>query len=210
MISRCDARTLYALCTSTDHGEVHEGFQRLGECLLPVARSQLNEQDFDHAVVQDCVQEALQAIWLRLKQDRGPQMPEAFLAFAVQITRHRCIDRYRYEKRRASESLEAAQGEDVQPTAALGSSPELLPEHLVILDEAKTTLLVSIHHHPKLTDRAKSVLIEGYLFEKTDAELAQELSTTEGNIRIIRCRGLKLLRTDETLMAALRAHLTTK
>ncbi|MCB0061503.1 MAG: sigma-70 family RNA polymerase sigma factor [Caldilineaceae bacterium] len=195
-----DARTLYTLCTSQDPAQRQEGFQRLGDCLLPVARKQLNEQYFDLTIVQDCVQEALAVICQQLETERGPQAPGAFLAFAMQVTRHRCIDRYRYERRRTTEALDSEEEDGIQHTTALGIAPSLSPVQQFLNAEMSLELIESIQAHPQLSDNAKSVLLEGFLLDRTDAELAQQLNTSKANIRLIRHRALLTLRADQEFL----------
>lgn len=204
MTPNCDSRTLYNLCTSRDLAERREGFRRLGACLLPVARNQLNETYFDLTVVQDCVQVVLEIIWEKVSRGQGPQSPDAFFAFAVQITRHRCIDRYRYERRRTTEPLDGEDEDGIQHTAALGIAPEQSPEEQVLRHDALLLLIRHLQDHADLSDNAKIVLIQGFFFEKTDAEVADMLATSEPNVRLIRHRALKRLQDDEGFISSLR------
>lgn len=204
LTSNCDSRTLYTLCTSQDLVKRQEGFRRLGGCLLPVARNQLNEEYFDLAIVQDCVQDALKIIWKQLKEAGGPQSPAAFFIYAVRITRHRCIDRYRYERRRITDALSDEDDNGIQHTSALGITQPPTPEQYLLSQEMLILLIQRIDSHSKLSDKAKRVLIEGFLYEKTDAELAQALSTTKANIRLIRHRALQILRADDEFLNTFR------
>ncbi|MBV7334833.1 hypothetical protein KFU94_42665 [Chloroflexi bacterium TSY] len=68
MAPNCDSRTLYTLVTGSNLNDVYDGFRRLGECLLPIARHQLNSNQYDDMIVEDCVQEALESIWDNLEK----------------------------------------------------------------------------------------------------------------------------------------------
>jgi RNA polymerase sigma factor (sigma-70 family) len=55
--------------------------------------------------------------------------------------------------------------------------------------------------HPRLTADAKLVLLHGYLLEQDDHELAAQLGKSRATVRVLRFRGLKLLRSDLEFMA---------
>lgn len=203
----CDSNDLYRQCTSTVLAEVHTGFQQLGNCLLPVVRRQLNQQWFDHTVVEDCVQDALRDIWRAMQQGNGPQSPDTFWAWAIKIAQHRSLDKVRYLRRRQTEALPSEEEGEGAPSAAIESTlPDEQPETHFLLDESLITLLLSIRNHPKLSDKSKTILIEGFLFEKTDVELAKVLLTPQSNIRLIRHRNLEKLRDDPDFLAALQQN----
>lgn len=199
MTPPCDANTLYPLCMSADPAERRRGFQLLGRCLLPIARSQLNTR-YDDTIVQDCVQEALVQIWSQIKAGTCPQTPLGFLALATQITRRRCIDRHRYEQRRTAEAIDETDEDAYHYSQALGIDPSQWPEQVYLEKERWLSLILVIQSHPELNENAKFVLIEGFIFEKTDDELAKLLQMTKANIRLIRFRALKLLRNDSAFL----------
>lgn len=200
----CDSQELYQRCTSTDLREVHAGFQELGRCLLPVIRKQLNQERFDTTVVEDCVQEALRNIWQNLQHGNGPQSPSTFWGWAITIAQRRGLDRIRYEGRRMTNALtdgmEETQLQSISSTA--NASLQLEAESLLV--EQKVTLVLSIRNHPKISHNSKTILVDGFLFEKSDVELAQALLTTKGNIRLTRHRNLEKLRTDNDFLTNLR------
>ena len=203
----CDSNDLYRQCSSALLAEVHAGFQQLGNCLLPVVRRQLNQQWFDHTVVEDCVQDALRDIWRAMKQGNGPQSADTFWAWAIKIAQHRSLDKVRYLRRRQTEALPSEEEGEGAPSAAIESTlPDEQPETHFLLDESLITLLLSIRNHPKLSDKSKAILIEGFLFEKTDLELAQLLLTPQSNVRLIRHRNLEKLRDDPDFLAALQQN----
>ena len=203
----CDSNDLYRQCTSTLLAEVHTGFQQLGNCLLPVVRRQLNQTWYDHTVVEDCVQDALRDIWRAMKQGNGPQSPDTFWAWTIKIAQRRGLDKVRYLRRRQTEALPSEENGDVTPSKPIAPTlPHEHPETQFLLDESLITLVLSIRNHPKLSDKSKAILIEGFLFEKTDLELAQVLLTPQSNIRLIRHRNLEKLRGDSDFLAALQQN----
>lgn len=200
----CDSSDLYRRCTSTDLHEVHAGFQQLGRCLLPVARYRLNKARFDQTEVEDCVQKALSDIWQKLKQGYRPYSPNTFLGWAITIVHRRCLDYIRYTARRPTEVLTHALTEDSSASLAAVDPAVNQPDVQTLRVEQKLTLLLSIRRHPKVSSKSKTVLIDGFLFEKTDEELAWALLTTKGNIRLTRHRNLEKLRQDADFMMNLR------
>ena len=202
-----DSNDLYRQCTSTLLAEVHTGFQRLGNYLLPVVRRQLNQHWYDHTVVEDCVQDALRDIWRAMQQGNGPQSPDTFWAWAIKIAQRRGLDKVRYLRRRQTETLPSEEEGEGMPSASIESTlPDEQPETRFLLDEKLITLVLTIHNHPKLSDKSKAILIEGFLFEKTDVELARALLTPQSNIRLIRHRNLEKLRDDSNFLAALQQN----
>jgi RNA polymerase sigma factor (sigma-70 family) len=206
LATKPDSQTLYALCRSANPAEVHEGFQRLGGYLLVVARSTLNAVLFDQSVVEDSVQEALKDIWLRLSRDQGPEKADYFYSWALSIVNHKCIDKLRSVQRHRTTSLEEVDHEeDMLPVGDTESEYASYPEQLVLLNEMKVKLLLDLHRHPKLSEDSRVVLVQGFLFEKTDAELAALLGVAQPNIRLIRHRNLQKLRQDVDWIAEIRA-----
>ena len=51
-----------------------------------------------------------------------------------------------------------------------------------------------------LSEASRTVLIKGYLEGWDDAELAEHLGTTRGNVHVLRCRGLARLRAHGAFM----------
>lgn len=201
----CDSQELYERCTSSDLHEVHAGFQQLGTCLIPAVRKRLNKDRFDATVVEDCIQEALRDIWQNMKRGNGPKSPKTFWVWALTIAQRRCLDRIRYESRRPMEALTDAMAEgNMQPVVSAAGSSVDQPETQSLVVEQKVMLLLSIRNHPKVSSKSKTVLLDGFLFEKTDRELAHSLLTPEGNIRLIRHRNLEKLRKDDNFMTNLR------
>lgn len=199
----CDSSDLYRLCTSRDLNEVNTGMQRLGECLMPVARSQLNSDRFDNNFVQDCVQLVLISIWETLRKGTHPHSPGTFLAWCRRITVNKCIDELRKAKRRPTTPLDDHVAEE--STLVNSTAGEVTwPEAQVELTEERQELLLSLETHPKLSGKSKTVLIQGYLLELTDAEVAPLASTPIPNVRLIRHRNLKKLRNDSDFMQKLR------
>jgi RNA polymerase sigma factor (sigma-70 family) len=185
--------------------EVHQGFQQLGECLLPVARQQLNPNQYDWHDVEECVQNALRDIWTSMKRGNGPQGPASFFAFAVTVVQRRCWDKIRYTERRPSEPLITDTGEETQQVASAAKNrPEQLPGYLFLRVERLIRLIAMVHTHANLSPKSQTILIHGFLFERTDVELAQSLLVTKDNIRLTRHRNLEQLRKDNAFLTDLR------
>ncbi len=204
--SNLSSEELYAKCTSSNLAEVHEGFQFLGNRLFLVIRKLLNPTRFDEMFVEDCVQTALPIIWKSMQEGKGPDHPGSFLSWATRVATNRCIDRLRYEKRRPTEAISDEVAESV-------GKIDLNLDHQILLDEKKIELLTSLRRRSTLSEDSKIVVIEGFLFEKTDEEIAEELSHSTGkervvrpsNVRVIRHRNLDKLRHDTGFIDLLRS-----
>ena len=160
-------------------------------------RKLLNPTRFDEMFVEDCVQTALRIIWKAMQEGKGPNHPGSFLSWATKVATNRCIDRLRYEKRRPAEAISDEVAESV-------GKIDLNLDHQILLDEKKIELLTSLRRRSTLSEDSKIVVIEGFLFEKTDEEIAEMLSHSTGkervvrpsNVRVIRHRNLDKLRHD--------------
>ena len=189
MAPNCDSVTLYAACTSSDPDKRRAGLKQLAAYLYPIACVQLNANQYDDFVAQECMQNALVAIHLQLQNQKGPDASESFCAWTARIVINKCLDRIRSDKRRPTEPLDKA-------SKAPHDDAEL-PEHIIVLNESNAELLLSIQEHPALSEDSKTTLIQGYFFEKTDREIAQMLDKKLANIRLIRFRNLEKLRNDD-------------
>lgn len=186
---------LYQQATSSDVTKVQKAFQELGAYLFKVARHVLNRIEFDDSIAEDCAQLALQDIWRSMREGKGPEDPQVFLAWAGHIVTRKCVDRIRYLDIRRTESLDSDITEFITVMDPIGE---------VLLNEKRANLLIRIRQHPLLSEQSKTVLIDGFFFEKTDEEIALALETTEGNVRLIRHRALSKLRSDSELLAEFR------
>lgn len=195
---RYDSETLYSLCTSSELAQVHAGFQQLGNYLFIILRKRLNVTRFDDMFVEDSVQIALREIWRNMQEGNGANNPDTFLNWATTIAVRRNIDQIRYETRRQGDELS-------DELAETFGAPEDLIDHQIVLDEKKIELLTSLRQHPKLSSESKTVVIDGFLFDKTDAELAHALLTPQPNVRVIRHRNLGKLKRDAQFLAMLRS-----
>ncbi|MCB0081293.1 MAG: sigma-70 family RNA polymerase sigma factor [Caldilineaceae bacterium] len=189
MASPCDSLSLYATCNSADPDERRAGLRTLAAFLYPVARYRLNTSQYDDFAVQECTQSALIAIHQQLQNQKGPDAPQSFCAWAARIAINKCLDRIRHDQRRPTEPLEQI--------AEAPSSNEILPQHIVELNETRAELLLSIQQHAALSDDSKTTLIQGYFWEKTDQEIADMLAKKAANVRLIRHRNLEKLRNDD-------------
>ena len=110
---------------------------------------------------------------------------------------NKCLDRIRRDRRRPAAPLD-------NTAETIADAHEKSPEHLVIFDEKRIELILSIQSHPDLSDNSKTTLIQGYFFEKTDQEIADLLAQKPANIRLIRHRTLEKLRNDDDFCTRLR------
>lgn len=204
MASKQDSVELYRLCSSADPVEQAQGFQKLGKILFFSARRWLHSQEYDVLFIDDCVQKALIAISKNLSAENGPKSSKAFVAWAVTITRNKCIDAIRSSGRHPTNQLDDPDKPEVDSTTSIifGTVPPT-PEQAALRQELLDDLITLITRHPNLSEDAKSVLIGGYLWGASDKELANSLKTTDSNIKVIRSRSLARLRKDDGFMTAL-------
>lgn len=199
-----------------------EAWRALGRLLQRVARSRLRGTADRDALAEDCAQDALLGIWRRLERGAGPE-PERFVAFAAATVVHKVYDALRRrgtlpsgprdaapERRKRVpperlESLEARLEATSGPARALPDNAALAPEAAAEARAAFEALAAELARHPRLSEASREVLGRGFLEEQDDAELAQVLGTSRGNVHVIRSRNLAKLRGDEALMARLRA-----
>lgn len=207
------ARLLYDRCCSPDRHLRNAAFQQLGEYLLRIAYSRLRTGADVADLAQDCTQQSLVIIWQKLSRQSGPQHPEYFMSWAAGILIHKLFDELRKHGRRRIEPLPAVlegapaefagSGDDLNETYSGAIAPAA--EQFAINIELRRELLRLIQEHPRLSPDAKAVLVGGYLQEQNDGELAAQLSKETGAIRVIRSRGLKILREDHRFMAEIQA-----
>lgn len=202
MASKYDSAKLYALCKSADPAEQEEGFQELGRILFHSARKQLNYHQYDDAFVEDCVQKSLLTIWKNISSDSGPKSANSFICWTCRITRNKCIDEIRSANRKATDSLDRPHAGDSNQQPEHIDIDSSSPEEEALRTEKIRLLIDAIEKH-RLSENAKTVLIEGYLFGKTDDELSKILDTPNANIKVIRSRVLKKLRNDKDFLANL-------
>ncbi|MFN8467011.1 MAG: sigma-70 family RNA polymerase sigma factor [Caldilineaceae bacterium] len=191
-----DARALYERCCSPDPQVCSDAFQELGTFLLRVALARF--KDLAH-LAEDCAQQALLIVWRKLQAGHGPERPEWFLTWSAGIVIHRLQDERRKTARSRVDSLDELVEDDEsqlprQPVAEAGDL-----SFATAADRDRFVAL--IENHPHLSPEAKLVLLHGYLLEQDDQEIAVQLGKSRATVRVLRFRGLKLLRGDAHFMA---------
>lgn len=231
MASTLDPHTLYRACRSVDRAERAAAYQQLGEFLLRVALSRLKSKPDLHPQAEECAQEALTAIWQKLEAGQGPDTAGRFLSWAATIVIHKVFDMLRREgfplrseetdpgeipgrkkrvPRRQQESFEQLVEYEDGPgdpwQEQLPDPQPSDPEIDFLQREGAIELLLGIREHPHVSDDSKIVLLDGFLADMADEELASRLNTSRSNIRVIRYRNLNKLRDDVEFLANLRPY----
>jgi RNA polymerase sigma factor (sigma-70 family) len=218
--SRDIAKLLYERCCSPDRHVRNAAFQQLGAYLLRIAYSRLRNRADVADLAAECTQQSLVVIWQKIKEHNGPDHVEHFMSWSAGILIHKVLDELRKLGRNRTESLPTS-AEDSSDGALGGHSPVAneptpthvgsvlpAPEQSALNTEVTRELLRLIQEHPRLSPDAKFVLVGGYLHEQDDGELAAQLRKAAVTIRVIRSRGLKILRDDDDFMAELQALAT--
>lgn len=169
------------------------------------------------SLAEDCVQDALVKVWRALEEGRGPDHPDRFVSWAGRVAANTLVSELRKldpaadvtrPKRvgwRRQVSLDAALEPDEGPAREL---PALAPspEERAAAGQL-TELLLEIHGVGAISEASRTVLLQGYLAEWDDDELAAHLDTTRANIHVIRSRDLVKLRGEAGFMDRLAAML---
>lgn len=198
-----DAHALYARCCSPDPKVCSDAFQELGTFLLRVALARFKDQPYVAHLAEDCAQQALLIVWRKLQAGHGPERTEWFLTWSAGIVIHRIQDERRKSARSRVDSLdELAEDDESQlPQQPVAEAGDL--SFATAGDRDRFVAL--IENHPQLSSEAKLVLLHGYLLEQDDQEIAGELGKSRATVRVLRFRGLKLLRSDAHFMAEVAA-----
>ena len=219
-----DSLELHRRCTVDDPAARHAAWEDLGRFLGRVARSRLRSKPELDGLDEECAQEALLAVWRKLEAGQGPR-PERFLSWSATIVIHKTYDALRRRGYRPGESEDSAPGlrkrippklldslealtgaDDPLATPLRLADPRAVdPEDVAGRSEAFARLALELGRHPKLSEASRTVLTEGFLADREDADLAELLETTRANVQVIRSRNLSKLRADEDLLTRLRA-----
>ena len=200
-----DAHALYARCCSPDPQTCSDAFQELGAFLLRVARARLKDRPYLAHLAEDCAQQALLIAWRKLADGSGPARPEWFLTWSASIVIHRVQDELRRVTRARLDSLDEL-AEEGESQLSGGTGAEVVDADLSFATTADRDRFVAlIENHPGLSPEAKLVLLHGYLLEQDDQELAGQLGKSRATVRVLRFRGLNLLRGDRAFMAQVAA-----
>ncbi len=208
-----DPAALLAGCRDRDPGRRRDAYHRLGVFLVRVAGTRLQGRPELAPLAEDCAQEALVSIWRKVEAGQGPDAPERFLGWCAAIAVHKVYDALRRQGHVSGgehlkrvppalvASLEAlAAGDDRSGEGASGPAIEpadpaaVHPEQAALDRAALVDLVRTVQHHPRLSEHSRRILLQGFLAEATDGELADELGVSRANVQVIRSRNLAKLR----------------
>jgi len=215
---RLDAAALLAACQDADPATREDAYRQLGRVLYRLAYARVHDRPDLHGAAEDAAQEALVAVWRQLEAGRGPDAPERFVGWAARIAINRLLDVLRRLEPEGApgRTLRVAQSRqqslDAEPEAGRSLAERLAdPEGEANVDRvhagAVREVLWRIRDVASVSERSRIVLLQGYLGDLDDAELAELLRTTRANVHVIRCRDLAKLRADEGFVGALREAL---
>lgn len=206
-----DPSRLMARCASTREREREAGFRELGGILYTAIWRQVADRPELWHLAAESSQEALVIVWRQLQEGRGPDAAERFVGWAVVIASNKLREalRRREPRARLQPSKRVAASRQVSLDAPPQNAREPLAEQVATADRPETeaerrmvlvALLTLVQESDLINDVARTVLIKGYLEGWDDAELAEHLGTTRGNIHVIRCRALARLRAQPMFM----------
>jgi RNA polymerase sigma factor (sigma-70 family) len=215
---RLDAAALLAACQNADPATRASAFRQLGRVLYRLTYARVHDRPDLHGAAEDAAQEALVAVWRQLEAGRGPDAPERFVGWAARIAINRLLDALRRlePEGTAGRTLRVAQSRQVSLEAEPETGQPLAerladPEGEAWVDRAHAgavrEVLWRIRDVASVSERSRIVLLQGYLGDLDDAELAERLGTSRANVHVIRCRDLAKLRADRAFVAALREAL---
>ena len=138
--SAIDAARLYSACRSQVPAVRNAAYQRLRHYL----RVKLNTPKFalflGKATAEereDCLQEALEAIWLQLQRNSGPDAPTKFLAWATRILANKIVDWHRQSDERTKfKPADADQSVSLAQHTRKPGGGKRIPRHCLISLEA--------------------------------------------------------------------------
>jgi RNA polymerase sigma factor (sigma-70 family) len=203
--STLDVHELHRRCCSREPHVANAAFQQLGQYLLRIAYRQISSQPHLAHIAEDSSQQALVTIWKKLSDGNGPDHVEWFLTWCASIVIHKVLDELRKLSKSRTDSLEEHLDNHPVPPPQLHTSHASAPDVVAMEVEDRTHFVNLILNHPRLSAEAKIVLLRGYLLELDDEELAQQLGKSRSTIRVIRHRGLQLLRDDQEFMRSISA-----
>lgn len=200
--NKLDSQELYLGCLSDNEFIRRASYQRLASYLHRISSSRLDESTLH--LSDDCVQLAMSAIWQQIDDpEKGPKHPDQFLSWCTSIVIFKTIDELRKANRQRLESLESVPESVLQ--ILLGSSLGTNDfTQFFIQNETAIEYLAKLCEHPNLSDKSKTILLDGYLQELTDDELALNLDVSKNNISVTRTRNRQKLRKDDDLLSILR------
>jgi RNA polymerase sigma factor (sigma-70 family) len=209
-----DPVRLLGFCASSAPREREAGFRELGRILYTTLWRQVADRPELWHLAAESSQEALGVIWRQLQAGRGPAEPQHFVGWSVVIASNKLREALRQREPRArllpakrvaasrQVSLDAAPSDDQEPLGDLLAAEDR-PEAEAERRLALASLLRMVAESGLISEQSRTVLLKGYLEGWDDAELAEHLGTTRGNVHVIRCRDLAKLRAEPEFMARL-------
>ncbi len=210
-----DAARLMAACRSAAPDERATAFQSLGRRMYRLLWPRVRHDPRLAALAEDCVQEALVKVWRALEEGRGPDHPDRFVSWAARVAANTLVSELRKVDPAASVARPKRVGLRRQVSLEATAEPDEGPARELAVDEDRlearaaqaelAALLAEIRDMDGLSVPSRTVLLQGYLAEWDDDELATHLGTTRANVHVIRSRDLAKLREDAAFMARLAA-----
>jgi RNA polymerase sigma factor (sigma-70 family) len=177
---------------SKDRNLTNQSCEELGYYLYRIAYNRMlratSAANLAASLAEDSTQQTLLQIHQSIHLVRDP---ERFLGYAIQIINHVCSDTLR-TARKHEEMKEKQEGEDQPDPMELAVS-----EDMTARTELLDCLLKAISSLPN--KESQSVILLGYFSGLPDAQIAEILKTSVGNVQVLRHRALARLRNDENL-----------
>ena len=143
-------------------------------------------------LAEDATQRALILVYEQLDRCREPG---TFLAFALNKLRHAF-----QQEQRTRKTSDPLTDEDDFAFALTGAEPDALQQRL-LSEESTSALLQAMQ---RLSDpRQHAVVLWKFFGGLSDEEIGRQLGIQPGHVRVLRCRGLTMLRADATLRGSL-------
>lgn len=126
----------------------------------------------------DIVQDAISALWLRHKDLPVPDNPTAF---CIRVVRNNCVDRLRANSKKYFDNIDDADilVSDSQSDNAISF---------------QTTRLRIIKLLSKFKEKQRKILTLNIFSQLSNAEISKIMGESEENVRIILCRGRKMMK----------------
>lgn len=227
-----DAVALYFACQSENEQVRDHAYHRLRQYLATKLKSPRFSVTLARAVAEeaeDCLQEAVMAIWQQLQRGVGPQKPDKFLAWAAKILAHKVTDCNRWAggrtkhrpkstrlqrsrkligckriPRRCCVSLEtlyeSRDDSGISLAESLADPTAINPAQAAERQELLGSILTEIFIGSPLNHGEKDVLRGGYLQEQNDDELSRHFQKAIPTIRVTRKRALDKLQSNAYLL----------
>ena len=186
-----ESTMLYAQCNSGDVALQAEGYRTLWAYLYRIALQVVRDQADADALAQDCAQDALIRIHIRLAECSEPK---AFRSWTRRIVTNICIDELRKRNRLhlADEAPDELHGKEVVES-------NLSTEAVVVDWESAHSIRQGLRQAP-ISERSYRAMVGRYLDDVPDEELARRESERTGqtlrpsHLQVTRSKNLSKLR----------------